>query len=42
MTNAILAWCETNKVTYIETKQNGFYYISIYGTMEFMPFDDME
>lgn len=42
MTDKILAWCEKERVTYIETKQSGFLYINIYGTMEFMPFDDMK
>ena len=41
MTLKILAWCELNKCTYIETKQNGFYYINCFGTMEYMPFSDM-
>ena len=42
MTDKILAWCEKEKVTYIETKIGGFYYINTFGVMAFMPFDDME
>lgn len=41
MTNAILTWCEKEKVTYLETKQNGFLYINMFGKVNFMPFSDM-
>lgn len=42
MITKILNWCELNKVTYIQEEENGFLYISSFGTMEFMPFDDMK
>ena len=42
MTNEALKWCELNKATLIETKQNGFYYQNIYGKIVYMPFSDMK